>query len=59
MINISSESKLDKGYDKVSADEQSIMSKGKKRIYILKEEENKGDSASFSSDFDVRTKDSF
>ena len=35
------------------------MSKGKKRIYILKEEENKRDNTSSSNDFDVKIKDSF
>ena len=59
MIDISSESELDKGYDKVSADEQSTVSKGKKRIYILEEEENKGDGVSFGSNSNVRTEDSF
>ena len=59
VIDISSESEPDKGYDKVSADERSTASKGKKRMYIPEEEESEGDGASSGGDSDVGTEDSF
>ena len=59
IINISSESKSDKGYNKVSTNERSTTSKGKKRIYIPKKEENKRDNTNSNNNFDIRTKDSF